>query len=174
MDIQKLKFPIREFAPQENYSQEEINSFIADIEALPSQLRQEVKNLSDIQLDTQYRPEGWTVRQVIHHLPDSHMNSFIRFKLTLTEDTPEIKPYLEDRWAMLPDAKLPPEVSLRIIDALHERWVYLLKSMTETDFERKYIHSEYKKTFTLKEAVHLYSWHCRHHLAHIQLVSRAK
>lgn len=173
LDIQKLKFPIGEFTSLENYSKENLDSYIKDIEELPAQLREEVENLSDEKLDTPYRPDGWTVRQVVHHLPDSHMNAFIRFKLTLTEDNPTIRPYFEDRWANLPDAKMPIDVSLHIIDSIHKRWVYLLKAMSGEDFERQYTHPEYKKVFTLKEALHMYSWHCKHHSAHVQLVTRS-
>lgn len=168
MDIQKLKFPIGEFSPLESYTTEQLNSYINDIEILPLQLRKEVEGLSDKQLDTQYRPEGWTIRQVVHHIPDSHMNALIRFKLTLTEDNPTIRPYFEDRWANLSDAKMPPDISLNLTEAVHGRWVNILRSMTGEDFERKYTHPEYKKVFTLKEALHMYSWHGKHHLAHIK------
>ncbi len=167
MDIQKLKFPIGEFSPLENYTMEQIDSYIKDIEALPLRLRKEVENLSDDRLDTPYRPDGWTIRQVVHHIPDSHMNAFIRFKLTLTEDNPVIRPYYEDRWANLSDAKMPAEVSLNLTEAVHKRWVNILENMSLEDFEKKYMHPEYKKTFSLNEALHLYSWHCKHHLAHI-------
>ncbi|MBS1492785.1 MAG: putative metal-dependent hydrolase [Bacteroidetes bacterium] len=168
MDIQKLKFPIGEFSPLTSYSLEQISTYIEDIESLPSLLRKEVEGLTDAQLETPYRPDGWTIRQVVHHIPDSHMNAFIRFKLTLTEDKPTIKPYYEDRWAELPDAKLPPEISLTLVEAVHKRWSLLLKALDKKDFERSYIHSEYKKVFSLKEALHMYSWHGKHHLAHIK------
>lgn len=171
MDIQKLKFPIGEFSPLESYTLEQINSYINDIEILPSQLRNETEGLTEEQLETTYRPDGWTIRQVVHHIPDSHMNAFIRFKLTLTEDNPTIRPYLEDRWANLSDANMEPEVSLKLTEAVHGRWVNILKNMSIDDFERKYTHPEYKKVFTLKEALHMYSWHCKHHLAHIKLVT---
>lgn len=171
MDIEKLKFPIGQFAPLESYTKGNINSYINDLEIIPSQLRKEVESLSDEQLDTQYRPNGWTVRQVIHHIPDSHMNAFIRFKLSLTEDNPVIRPYAEDKWAELPDTKLPAEISLKLTEAVHKRWVYLLKAMSAEDFDRRYTHPEYKKVFTLKEALHQYSWHGKHHLAHIKLVT---
>ena len=170
MNIQKLKFPIGEFSPLENYTMEQLNSYINDIEILPSQLRSETEGLNDLIPETPYRPNGWTVRQVIHHIPDSHMNAFIRFKLTLTENNPTIRPYFEDRWANLSDAKMPPEVSLNLTEDIHERWVYILKNMTQEDFERTYTHPEYKKVFTLKEALHMYSWHGKHHLAHIKSV----
>lgn len=173
MDIQQLKFPIGEFAPLSSYTKENLDSYIKDIEALPSQLRKETQSLSDEQLDTQYRPEGWTVRQVTHHIPDSHMNAFIRFKLTLTEDNPTIRPYPEDLWAKLSDAKMPVDIALNLTQAVHTKWVYILIHMSAEDFGRKYTHPEYKKVFTLKEALHMYSWHCKHHLAHIQLVTRS-
>lgn len=169
MDIQKLKFPIGEFSPLESYTTEQLNSYINDIEILPSQLRNEVEGLSEEQLETTYRPDGWTIRQVVHHIPDSHMNAFIRFKLTLTEDNPTIKPYFEDRWANLSDAKMAPEISLNLVEGVHRRWVNILRNMSMVDFERKYTHPEYKKVFTLKEAVHMYSWHGKHHLSHIKL-----
>ncbi len=167
MDIQRLKFPIGEFAPLDNYSKENLDLYIKDLEVLPSQLRKETKSLSDEQLDTAYRPDGWTIRQVVHHLPDSHMNAFIRFKLTLTEDNPLIRPYDESKWANLPDAKLPAEISLQLLETIHKRLTLLLKALKEEDFERQYTHPEYKKVFTLKEALHMYSWHGKHHLAHI-------
>jgi hypothetical protein len=168
LDIQQLKFPIGEFSPLENYSPKQISSYIEDIESLPALLRKEVEGLTGGQLETPYRPEGWTIRQVVHHIPDSHMNAFIRFKLTLTEDNPTIKPYYEERWANLPDAKLPVEISLPLVEAVHKRWALLLKGLDIKDFDRMYTHSEYKKIFTLKEALHMYSWHGKHHLAHIQ------
>lgn len=171
MDLQKLKFPIGEFSPLENYTMEQLNTYINDIEILPSQLRAEIEGLNDSVLDTPYRPEGWTVRQVVHHIPDSHMNAFIRFKLTLTEDNSIIRPYYEDRWANLSDAKMPPEVSLSLTETVHARWVNILMNMKQEDFERTYTHPEYKKVFTLKEALHMYSWHGKHHLAHIKLVT---
>ena len=167
MDIEKLKFPIGKFSPLDSYTKNDIGSYISDLEIIPSQFRKEVENLSDEQLDTPYRPDGWTIRQVIHHIPDSHMNAFVRFKRTLTEDSPTISPYFEERWAELPDAKLPVGVSLSLIEAIHRRWTLLLKALNRKDFEKKYIHPEYKKTFVLNEALHMYSWHGKHHLAHI-------
>lgn len=173
MDIQKLKFPIGEFSPLESYTTEHINSFINDIEILPSVLRNEVEILSDEQLETTYRPEGWTIRQVVHHIPDSHMNALIRFKLTLTEDNPTIRPYMEERWANLSDVKMAPDVSLKLTEAVHSKWVNILRNMTLEDYERKYTHPEYKKVFTLKEALHMYSWHGKHHFAHIKLAKNS-
>jgi len=140
---------------------------IATIAELPSHLRAAVEGLNDSQLDTEYRPGGWTIRQVVHHVPDSHANAFIRFKLALTEDEPPtIKPYMEDRWAKLGDAKLPVDVSLRLIEAIHERWVGLLNSMSYSDYQKKFIHPETGE-WTLDAALALYAWHSEHHTAHI-------
>jgi hypothetical protein len=142
-------------------------AWISEITMQPSKLREAVVGLSDAQLDTPYREGGWTVRQVVHHVPDSHINAYIRFKLALTENNPTIKPYFEDKWAELPDSKLPVEVSLKLLELVHGRWVVILKSMTEADFERTYFHPESQKTFVLKEVVGLYAWHGNHHIAHV-------
>jgi uncharacterized damage-inducible protein DinB len=140
---------------------------IATINALPSVLYAAVDGLDDSQLDTEYRPGGWTVRQVVHHVSDSHANALIRVKLALTEDEPPtIKPYWEDRWANLGDAKLPVDVSLRLTEAIHERWSALLASMSDSDFQKKFIHPETGE-WTLDAALALYAWHSRHHTAHI-------
>ena len=167
-DIEKLKYPVGKFIKPDIFTKQQISDWITIIEQLPSKLRKEVEHLSDEQLDTPYRPDGWTVRQVVHHLGDSHMNSYLRFHWTLTEDKPTIKPYFEDRWAELPDTKFAPiEMSLNLIAALHFRWVYSLKLMNENDFNKIYIHPEYGKEFDLKTALGSYAWHCDHHLAHI-------
>lgn len=137
------------------------------INELPSMIASAVSGLDEKQLDTPYRPGGWTVRQTVHHIADSHANSIIRFKLALTEDeAPTIKPYFEDRWAELGDSKLPIDVSLKMIDSLHARWVALLESMTDADFNRKFIHPETGE-WTLDGALALYAWHSKHHTAHI-------
>ena len=162
-----LQYPIGKFLTPKNISAEQLADWINQIQTLPQKLRLEVQDLMEMQLDTPYRPEGWTVRQVVHHLPDSHLNSYIRFKLTLTEDKPTIRPYFEDRWAELPDSKASIEISIRLLEALHERWVVLLKSMTTGDFEKMFVHPEYGKEYPLKEVVALYAWHGNHHLAHI-------
>jgi uncharacterized damage-inducible protein DinB len=141
---------------------------IAQVAAAPAGMRRAVAGLSEAQLSTPYRSGGWTVRQVVHHVADSHMNGYGRFKLALTEDEPTIKPYLEARWAELQDTvKVPIDVSLSILDALHVRWVALLQSMSEADFSRGYVHPEMKRTVTLDEALAIYAWHGRHHAAHI-------
>ena len=140
---------------------------IADIAVLPARLRAAVAGLTDEQLDTPYRPGGWTVRQVVHHLPDSHMNGLIRTKLALTEDEPTIKPYDEKLWAELPDAKLPIEISLGLVDGLHARWAETFRTMRPEFFARFFIHPELGGAVTLDGQLHGYAWHSRHHVAHI-------
>jgi len=140
---------------------------IAAITAAAEWFRSAVAGLDDRQLDTPYRPGGWTVRQVVHHVPDSHMNAYIRFKLAVTEDTPVIKPYDQTKWAELPDAKtLPVEVSLGLLEGLHERWAALLRSFSDADFARTLRHPELG-ILRLDQYVTMYAWHCRHHAAHI-------
>ena len=135
----------------------------------PATLRALTAGRSDVELDTPYRPQGWTVHQVVHHVPDSHMNALIRFKLALTEDTPTIKPYDEARWAQLPDAtQTPVDVSLALLDALHRRWVVVLRAMSPTDFERSFMHPEHGRTMSLDQALALYAWHGTHHLGHVR------
>lgn len=175
MNIESLKYPIGKFEKSSEITQSLINTWIKDIEAFPDKLKHEVQNLSQEQLDTPYRPDGWTIRQVVHHVADSHMNSFIRIKLALTEDNPVIKPYLEAKWAELPDTKnYPVQISLNIIQALHERWGYLLKALTEEELDRTFIHPESNKEFTIKEMIGFYAWHSNHHLAHITSIKKAK
>jgi hypothetical protein len=167
---ERLRYPIGKFAlPGDSERTEE---FFAEalraIADFPQLLRREVETLNEAQLDSPYRPEGWTVRQVVHHCADSHLNSFTRFKLALTEDNPTIKPYFEERWAELPDAKSAPvEESLRLLEGLHARWTRLLQYLTPPDWEKTFIHPESCRTITLRENLALYAWHCRHHLAHI-------
>ncbi|KIL35674.1 metal-dependent hydrolase [Cohnella kolymensis] len=163
-----LSYPIGRFSYDGEVSAQPREQWINDIVMLPEQLAAAIEGLSSEQLDTPYRPEGWTVRQVTHHLADSHMNSFIRFKLALTEDQPTIKPYFEERWALLDDTtKAPPDLSIVLLNGLHERWVYLLRSMSEQDFSRTFFHPESQKLIPLDSILALYSWHGRHHTAHI-------
>ena len=165
--LERLRFPIGKFGGEEAFTPALAQAYVQNIAALPGLLRQAVLGLTNAQLDTPYRPGGWTVRQVVHHLADSHMNSYIRFKLALTEDNPVIKPYEEQRWAELPDAqKEPVETSLVLLEALHQRWVVLLKSLSDTDWVRTFTHPV-SGTTTLIKAAGLYAWHGRHHLAHI-------
>lgn len=165
---EKLKFPIGKYTKPDIISIEILEDWILDLEQFPDRLRNAVKDLSSEQWNTPYRPGGWTVGQVIHHCADSHLNSFIRFKLVLTEDKPIIKPYFEDRWAELPDAMdLPVESSLKIIEGVHQRWTHLIKNLSEEDLNKVFIHPEHNKEFKLNETVGLYAWHSNHHLAHI-------
>jgi uncharacterized damage-inducible protein DinB len=146
---------------------EDIERGIDEIERAPARLRAAVEGLTAEQLDTPYRPDGWTVRQVVHHVPDSHLNSYCRFKLALTEDEPTIKPYREERWAELADSRATPiEVSLVLLESLHKRWVGLLKSLEHSDFSRAFRHPEIG-LITLAQNLRLYSWHGRHHTAQV-------
>jgi DinB superfamily len=163
-----LKYPIGTFVAPEIITADHRVKWIADIAALPQQLREATSGLSDNQLDTPYRDGGWTLRQVVHHVADSHINAYTRYKLAATEDNPTIRPYEEAIWAELPEAKQEAvEVSLALLDALHHRWVLHLRNMKEEDFSRTFFHPESKKTFRLDFNLGLYSWHGRHHLAHI-------
>lgn len=161
-----LRYPIGWFDMNQEITSNEINQWISDIESAPRELRKAVKNLNDHQLDTPYRPGGWTARQVVHHLADSHLNSYIRFKLALTEENPVIKPYGEALWAELPDSKLPIEISLHLLENLHARWVELLKSLSPCDLSKTFAHPD-SGVVTLAQNIGLYSWHGRHHISHI-------
>jgi DinB superfamily len=162
-----LRFPIGTFVEDRAVKPEKRASWIRQIADAPASYRAAVAGLTERQLDTPYRPDGWTVRQVLHHVPDSHMNAYCRFKLALTENTPTIKPYDEAAWADVADtAKTPPDVSLTLLDALHRRWVVLLDSMASNDFARALQHPE-RGTITLDWMLQLYAWHGRHHAAHI-------
>ena len=169
MEPEELKYPIGKFSKPQRITLETIGRWIDEIGHLPTQIRQAVKGLNEKQLDTPYRPEGWTIRQVIHHLPDSHMNSYIRFRLALTEDKPTIKPYFEERWAEIDDAKNGPiEISLILLEALHIRWTILLRSLKLEQLHKSYIHPESGKEIRLDETIGIYAWHGKHHLAHIK------
>jgi len=162
-----LRYPIGKFNYDGPLTEEKRQRLIGDIAQAPANLRSAVKGLSEAQLDTPYRPGGWTVRQVVHHVPDSHMNSYVRFKLALTEDEPTIKPYAEGRWAELADTKATPvEVSLTLLDSLHDRWVRLLRSLSPEDWKSAFHHPE-RGPMTLEHALAMYAWHGRHHVAHI-------
>lgn len=162
-----LRYPIGKFHYEGPLTEDTKQKYLADIEQAPAHLRAAVKGLSDQQLDTPYRPEGWTVRQLTHHVPDSHLNAYIRFKLALTEDEPTIKPYAEDRWAQLSDTETTPvEVSLTMMDSLHARWIRLLRSLNPEDWKRTFRHPELG-LMPLEKNLALYAWHGRHHVAHI-------
>ncbi len=160
-------YPISKFTYDGPPTPEQRNKLIDDIEQTPARLRAAVQGLTPQQLDTPYRDGGWTVRQVTHHVPDSHMNAYIRFKLGLTEDEPTIKPYEQERWAELEDTRsTPPEVSLALLDSLHARWVRLLRSIKPEDWKRTFRHPELG-VMPLEKNLALYAWHGRHHVAHV-------
>jgi hypothetical protein len=167
------RYPVGPCPQPQSADSAQIHAYIATLAALPENLRSAVYGLSDAQLDTPYREGGWTVRQLVHHIADSHMNAYARTKLALTEDWPAIKPYDEKLWARLPDSVLPVEVSLEILDPLHRRWVAVFKSLSGADWERGYQHPERGRT-TLLQALALYDWHARHHVAHITELRKSK
>src|SRR5579864_1038105 len=167
-----LSYPIGKYEHKESLTPAERDIAIAQIAATPQGLRDAVAGLSHEQLDTPYRPGGWTVRQVVHHVPDSHLNSYVRFKLALTEDEPTIKPYAEDRWAILADTQgTPIEVSLMLLESLHTRWMRLLGSLAAADWERTFRHPQLG-LITLDKNLALYAWHGRHHVAHVTELRR--
>ena len=162
-----LRYPIGEFKYEAPLTDAERQACLAIIEETPARMRAAVAGLNEEQLDTAYRPEGWTVRQVVHHVPESHLTSYIRFKLALTEEEPVVKTYFEDRWAKLDDARQAPiALSLDLLDALHGRWIWFLRSLKQEDFQRTYRHPELG-TVTLDKAAALYAWHGPHHVAQI-------
>jgi uncharacterized damage-inducible protein DinB len=163
-----LSYPVGRFEMPADVTPEMRGRAIEEIAALPSRLRDAVAGLSDPQLDTPYRPGGWTVRQVVHHVADSHLNSYSRMKVAQTEQLPTIMPYDEKAWAELPDMQLPVGVSLGILDGLHERWVVLLRALQPADYARAFRHPEYPDApRTIEWVVQHYAWHSRHHVGHI-------
>jgi uncharacterized damage-inducible protein DinB len=161
------RYPIGKFSYEGPPTEEQKKKQLDDIAQTPANLRAALKGLSDKQIETPYREGGWTLRQLAHHVPDSHLNAYIRFKLALTEDDPTIKPYAEDRWAQLTDtATTPVEVSLTLLDSLHTRWVTLLRSLKPDDWKRTFRHPELGQV-TLEKSLALYAWHGRHHVAHV-------
>ncbi|SEL35912.1 DinB superfamily protein [Aquimarina amphilecti] len=167
-----LQYPIGTFKCPNNITTDQIKAWIKDIEDLPEKIENLVSGFSEVQLETPYRPEGWTARQVIHHIHDSHHNGYIRFKWALTEEQPVIKAYYEDRWAELFDTKSAPiKLSLDLIKALHAKWVYFLKGLSDKDLEKVFIHPEGNVSISLAEDIGIYAWHGNHHLAHLQIVA---
>jgi hypothetical protein len=167
MENTELRYPVGKFKFPETASPEERARFVEQIAAAPTEIRTAVAGLTGAQFDTPYRPGGWTVRQVVHHVPDSHLNSYVRFRWALTEEEPDIKAYHEDRWAELADARTAPvEVSLALLDSLHARWVALLRSLNEQEWKRTFRHPQHG-LITLEKNAALYAWHGRHHTAHI-------
>lgn len=165
--MDKLRYPIGRSRRRETLSAQERQHEISELEEAPRRLRAAILGLSEEQLDTPYRPEGWTVRQLVHHIPDSHLNAYIRLKLALTEDEPTIKAYEEKHWAELPEARSAPiDVSLDLLDALHARWILALRALTPADWQRKLKHPE-MGPMSVDTLISLYAWHGRHHTAHI-------
>ncbi len=169
-DLEQLRYPVGRFQRLTDPLDAAARALLIDtIERTPATYGSLTKGKTDAELDTPYRPQGWTVRQVVHHVPDSHMNAYIRMKWAVTEDAPAIKAYNETKWAELPEAKSgPPEMSLALLDALHRRWVMFLRALTDADFAKVYVHPE-MGSVRLDEALALYAWHCRHHEGHIKL-----
>jgi len=168
MTEDELRFPIGKFTPKENYTTEDLQQYIRRIEALPAKVEEAAKPLTPAQLNTPYREGGWTLRQVLHHIPESHMNAYIRFKWALTEDTPTIKAYNEKAWAETPEiVLLDPRISIDLLKALHVKWVALLKSLSPKDLQKQYLHPDTKRYNRLDNMVAMYAWHGEHHLAHI-------
>jgi len=161
------RYPIGEFSFNGKLSEQEKTKHLDHIEQTPARLRAAVQGLSEKQLDTPYRDGGWTVRQVVHHVPDSHMNAYVRFKLALTEQEPTIRPYMEKPWAELPDGKSAPiELSLALLESLHKRWMLTLRNIKPDEWKRTFRHPEIG-TLNLEKTLALYSWHGRHHVAHV-------
>ena len=166
-DLEALRYPVGRFELDRASSPQKRAAWVTTIESLPRHMRDAVSGLSEDQLDTPYRPGGWTVRQVVHHVADSHMNAYVRLKLALTEDAPAIKPYDEKRWAELPDSGLPIDVSLALLEALHARWSVLLRALRDDTFARRWKHPEHGER-DLDYLVQLYAWHSRHHVGHVR------
>ncbi len=162
-----LRYPIGKYITQP-FSEKQLGEWLTDIKHLPLHLENAILNLDDVQLNTAYRDGGWTIKQVVHHVADSHMNAYIRFKLALTENNPTIKPYDEAAWACLADTQnLPVNISLTLLHALHLRWIEILKNIQEVDYSRTVYHPEHKKDMSLWFLLGMYAWHGRHHTAHV-------
>ncbi|MEY4963731.1 MAG: hypothetical protein RLZZ323_1050 [Bacteroidota bacterium] len=171
----KLRYPIGKYAAPEVYTKEYLVERIQEIAQFPALLKQEVSQLTNEQLNTPYRDGGWTIRQVIHHCADSHMNCFIRIKWALTEDAPTIKFYYEDRWGEMEDnLNMPIEPTLALLEGLHFRLAYLMKNLSDLDLEKSFIHPEHNTSFKIKEIIGTYAWHGLHHLAHITELKKRK
>ena len=167
--LEQLRYPIGKYKTPESITEDDLKEWIGVLEELPSRLENAVSGLSEDKLETPYRPEGWTVRQLVHHISDSHHNSYIRFKWGLTEDNPVIKPYLEKEWSNLFDSKSAPiQMSLDHLKVVHAKLVYLLKGLTEEQLQRTFMHPEGNVKSTLAENIGRYAWHSKHHFAHLQ------
>lgn len=168
------RYPIGRFVPQESYTQAALEKSINEIEVLPELLAQAIQGLASDQLDTPYREGGWTIRQVVHHLADSHMNAYIRTKWALTEEAPLIKAYNEKAWAETHETKAAPELSLAILKSLHDKWVALMRQLSPNDLSREFVHPETRKSQRLDRMISLYAWHGAHHLAHITQLKKKR
>ena len=165
--MEDIQYPIGKFSAQESYSSTDVENGIRRIATLPERLQKEVVTFTDQQFDTPYREGGWTVRQLIHHIADSHLNAYIRFKWTLTEESPIIKAYNEKRWAITPETTGSPQISIDLLKAHHRKWTTLLEALSATDLDQHFVHPDTKKEIKLKNLIALYAWHGDHHLAHI-------
>ena len=171
---EQLRYPIGKFSPQDSYNSHEVLENIKRIETLPSRVESLIKNFSAAALDTPYREGGWTARQVLHHLADSHMNAYIRCKWTMTEGTPTIKAYDEKAWAETPETKLDPVISINMLKALHIKWTALLKLLKPEDLQKEFFHPDNKKHVRLDRQIALYAWHGDHHLGHLEIIAKSK
>ena len=169
---EQLRYPIGRHSSKESYTVAEVNALIGRIESVPAQIELITKAISERGLlDTPYREGGWTARQVLHHLPDSHLNAYIRIKWTLTEETPTIKAYDEKAWALTPETTADPVISIALLKALHKKWIVLLSNIKEEDFSRKFFHPDSKKHVRVDQAIATYAWHGEHHLGHLKIVA---
>lgn len=171
MSIEALKYPIGKWSKPNTYDEASLTAWIDDIRNFPAELSKLLLQINEQHYEKRYRPDGWTLRQVIHHVVDSHINGYIRQKLAYTETNPTICPYLEADWAEMEDVKsIAPMASVRMVQALHLRWTAFLDALKPEDLERTYFHPEHNRAITIKESIHMYAWHSRHHLAHVKLV----
>lgn len=170
-NLEQLRFPIGKFHPPKTYSEQDILNWIQTISEFPDKVQVLVNSTPTGTLQTPYREKGWNGFQVIHHCADSHMNAYIRFKLGLTEDSPEIRPYFEDKWAELTDSKSEDlEDSLMLLKGLHGRWTVVLQNMKYKEFNRIIVHPEYGKKYSLAQLLAMYAWHCNHHFSHLEII----
>jgi len=173
-DLYNLRFPIGEFKKPELITKQQINEWISSIEALPQSIISVTKDLSEVELNYKYRPNGWTIKQVVHHCADSHINSIIRFKLALTEVKPTIRPYFEDRFAELDDYSEAIDAAISILIGVHKKLGILLKKLNQEELKLEFVHPEHEKHFSLEETIGVYAWHSNHHLAHIKQALKLK
>lgn len=173
-NLHHLKYPIGEFTLPNTVTSQDMNTWVSDIEKLPNAIEELTTPLTETELNYIYRPNGWTIKQVVHHCADSHINSITRFKLALTEDAPTIRPYFEDRWAKLNDYNEPIDTAMSILRGVHTKLGILLRNFTDEDLRRTFVHPEHGKIFTLQETIGLYAWHSNHHLAHIKQALKYK